>query len=213
MLLLLLAPSAWAQSALDMASAPRHRLLLANDRYPCSRSVSPTERAMARQDHNCRMARSSWGRRVGVSTSEDAPSAYANERTSEYCGVTVEFLNPRVTNHGYPSSKDSWDNVDMAMNPPGDAHTRFVTTLNLGAATVSDIQLLSRDPIPAPEKDGPELLIPATDIDLKAGERERIRKSSGQAVSIPAARKSTPVSAATDPARLVLVQFKMAAGN
>jgi len=101
----------------------------------------------------------------------------------------------------------------MAMNPPGDAHTRFVTTLNLGAATVSDIQLLSRDPIPAPEKDGPELLIPATDIDLKAGERERIRKSSGQAVSIPAARKSTPVSAATDPARLVLVQFKMAAGN
>jgi hypothetical protein len=78
---------------------------------------------------------------------------------------------------------------------------------------VSDVQLLSRDTLPAPEKPGPELLIPVTDIDLKAGEYERIRKSSGDAVWIPAGRKSQPMNASADPARLVLVEFKTAGGE
>ena len=45
---------------------------------------------------------------------------------------------------------------------------------------MNDVQLLSRDPFQPPEKPGPELLIPVTDIDMKAGEYERIRKSSGE---------------------------------
>ena len=56
-----------------------------------------------------------------------------------------------------------------------------------------------------------ELLIPVTDIDLKAGEYERIRKSSGDAVWIPAGRKSTFLNATTDPARFIVVLFKTAA--
>ena len=81
-------------------------------------------------------------------------------------------------------------------------------SLLLGAATASDVQLLSRDPFPPPEKPGPELLIPVTDVDLKAGEYERMRKSSGDAVWIPAGRKHTFLNATADPARFIVVQFK-----
>ena len=49
-----------------------------------------------------------------------------------------------------------------------------------------------------------------TDIDLKTGEYERIRKSSGEAVWIPSGRKSTPMNVSTDPVRMVLVDFKAA---
>jgi hypothetical protein len=232
MLLLLWVPIAWAQSALDMASAPRHRLLLANDQVRVfAVTLKPTERTMARHDHNflvvtlqdCEVIMWPEGESdiLGFHFNQGDVRFYfggraiglRNDQTSEYRNVTVEFLNPKVTSYGYQSSKGTWDYGAAAMNPPVDPHTRFVNTLNLGAATVSDIQLLSRDPLPAPEKDGPELLIPTTDIDLKAAESERIRKSSGAAVWIPAGGESTPRSAATDPARLVLVQFKTAAGN
>jgi hypothetical protein len=74
-------------------------------------------------------------------------------------------------------------------------------------ASVNDVQLLSRDPLPPPEKPGAELLIPVTDIDLKAGEYERMRKSSGDVVWIPAGRKSTFLNATADPARLIVVLF------
>ena len=81
---------------------------------------------------------------------------------------------------------------------------------SLGAASVSDIQLFPRDPLAAPEASGDELLIAVTDIDLKAGESERIRKSAGDVVWIPAGRKATPMNVSTDPVRLVLVEFKRA---
>ncbi len=232
LMLLLLAPIAWAQSVPDMTTAPHHRPLLANDQVRVFAVVlKPTERAMARHDHNflvvtlldCEVVM--WpegesdilgfrfnqgdtrfffgGRTIGI----------RNDRTSEYRNVTAEFLNPKVTSYGYQSSKGTWDYGAAAMNPPVDSRTRFASTLNLGEATVSDIQLLSHDPLPAPEKDGPELLIAVTDIDLKSGERERIRKSSGDVVWIPSGRKSTPLNAAADPARMVLIQFKTAAGK
>ena len=232
LLLPVLASIALAPSAPDMASAPHHRLLLANDQVRVlAVTLQPTERTMARHEHNflvvtlqdCEVIMWPEGESdiLGFRFSQGDVRFYfggraigiRNDRTREYRNVTVEFLNPMVTSYGYQSSKGTWDYGAAAMNPPVDPHTRFVNTLNLGAATVKDIQLLSRDPLPAPDKDGPELLIPATDIDLKAGESERIRKSSGEAVWIPAGRKSTPMSAASDPARLVLVQFKTAVGN
>jgi quercetin dioxygenase-like cupin family protein len=51
------------------------------------------------------------------------------------------------------------------------------------------------------------LLVPVTDIDLKAGEYERIRKSSGDVVWIPAGRKSTLLNATADPERFIVVLF------
>ena len=134
-----------------------------------------------------------------------------NDRTTEYRNVTVEFLDPKVTNYGYQAYSGTWDSGPVSIAPPVDPHARFMNSLLLGAASVTDVQLLSRDPFPPPEKPGAELLIPVTDIDLKAGEYERIRKSSGEVVWIPAGRKSTFLNATTEPARFIVVQFLPAA--
>jgi hypothetical protein len=227
-MLLLCAPIAWAQTAPDMASAPHYRLLLSNEQVRVfAVTLRPMERTMARHEHNflvvtlqdCEVVmwlegesditnfRFSQGD-VRFSLGGRA-SGIRNDRTSEYRNVTVEFLNPKVTNYGYHPSTGTWDYGASGLKPPVDPHTSFRNTLRLGEAWVSDLQLLSRDPFPVPEeKDGPELLIPVTDIDLKAGESERIRKSSGEVVWIPAGRKSKFINAAGDPARLVVVQFK-----
>src|SRR5712692_6956629 len=53
LMLLLLAPIAWAQSAPDMASAPHYRQLLANDQVRVfALALKPLERTIARHDHN-----------------------------------------------------------------------------------------------------------------------------------------------------------------
>ena len=53
LLLLLLAPAAWAQTAPDMASAPHYRQLMANDQVRVfALRLRPLERTMARHDHN-----------------------------------------------------------------------------------------------------------------------------------------------------------------
>jgi hypothetical protein len=228
-LLALCAPIAWAQSAPDMASAPHYHLLLSNDQVRVfAVSLRPTERTVARHEHNflvvtlqdCEVVMwpegasditnfrfnqgdvrfSIGGRGIGI----------RNDRTSEYRNITVEFLNPKVTSYGYQPSTGAWGFGSGGINPPVDPHARFKNTLHLGAASVSDIQLLPRDPLPAPELSGSELLIAVTDIDLKAGESERIRKSSSDVVWIPAGRKSTPMNVSTDPVRLVLVESKRA---
>jgi hypothetical protein len=225
--LLLFAPLTWAQSAPDMASAPHYRLLFTNDLVRVfALALKPLERTMAKHEHNflvvtlqdCDVVM--WpegqsdivsfhfslgdvrfyggGRAIGI----------RNDRTTEYRSVTVEFLNPKVTNFGYQGNTGTWDYGASGINPPVDPHAKFMNTLSLGAASASDIQLLSRDPLPVPEKPGPELLIPVTDIDLKAGEYERTRKASGDVVWIPAGRKSAPMNASAEPVRLVLVEFK-----
>ncbi|MGH9501396.1 MAG: hypothetical protein ACRD20_00950 [Terriglobales bacterium] len=230
LVLLLWAPMAWAQSAPDMASAPHYRQLLANDRVRVfALTLKSLERTMARHDNNflvvvlqdCDVVM--WpegesdivdfhfnqgdvrfnpgGRAIGI----------RNDRTIEYRNVTIEFLDPKVTSYGYQANTGAWDYGAASIAPPVDPHARFMNSISLGAATVSDVQLLSRDPFPPPDKPGPELLIPVTDIDLKAGEYERIRKSSGEVVWIPAGRKSTYLNATSDPVRLVVVQFKTAA--
>jgi hypothetical protein len=180
---------ATAQSTPDMASAPHYRLLLSNNQVRVfAVTLRPTERTMARHDHNflvitlqdCEVIiwpegasditnfRFSQGDvRFGLG---GRASGIRNDKTTAYRNVTVEFLDPKVTSYGY--------------------------------------QLLSRDTLPPPEeKSGPELLIPITDIDLKSSEYERIRKSSGDAVWIPAGRKSAPLNATADAGRLVLINF------
>lgn len=228
-LLWLLAPMAWAQTAPDMASAPHYKLLLANDQVRVfAVTLRTLERTMARHDHNFLVVTlqdaevvmwpegasditnfrfnqgdvrfSLGGRAMGI----------RNDRTSEYRNITVEFLNPKVTSYGYQPGTGAWDSGASGINPPVDPHGKFNNTLHLGAASASDVQLLPRDPLAAPELSGPELLIAVTDIDLKVGESERIRKSAGDAVWIPAGRKSTPMNVSTDPVRLVLVEFKKA---
>ena len=230
MLLLLCAPVAGAQSVPDMASAPHYQSLLANDQVRVfGVTLKPTERTMARHDHNFLVVTLQdcdvimWSEGASDITSFHLSQGDAhfyfggraggirNDQTKEYRNVTVEFLNPKVTTYGYQGYKGAWDYGALAVNPPTDPHARFMNTLPLGEATASDVRLLSNDPLPFPEKDDPELLIAVTDIDLKAGESERIRKSSGEVVWIPAGRKSKFINAASDPARLAVVDFKTTA--
>ena len=227
--LLLLAPMAWAQSAPDMASAPHYRQLLVNDQVRVfALTLRPLERTMARHDHNflvvalqdCDVVMwpegesdivnfhfnqgdarfSLGGRAIGL----------RNDRTTEYRNMTVEFLDPKVTNYGYQAYSGTWDYGPSVIGPPVDPHAKFSNSLLLGAASVSDVQLLARDSFPPPEKPGPELLISVTAIDLKAGEYERIRKSPGDVVWLPAGRKATFLNASTDPARFIVVECRAA---
>ncbi|HMJ20389.1 MAG TPA: hypothetical protein VK513_00730 [Terriglobales bacterium] len=229
---LLCTPLAEAQTPMDMASAPHYRLLLANDQVRVfAVTLKPTERTLARHDHNfsvitlqdCEVVM--WpegasdilgfrfnqgdvrfffgGRAIGI----------RNDRNSQYRNVTVEFLDPKVTSYGYQADKGTWDYGAAAVNPPVDPHASFKNTLSLADATLNDVQLLSRNPLPTPEKDSPQLLIPVSDIDLKAGESERIRKSSGEAVWIQAGSTSRFINAAGDPARLVVIEFKTRAAR
>ena len=230
--LLLLAPMAWAQSAPDMAAAPHYRQLLANDQVRVfAVTLRPLERTMARHDHNflvvalldCDVVIWPEGQSdiVDFHFNQGDVRFYSggpaigmrNDRTTEYRNVTVEFLDPKVTNYGYQAYTGTWDYGASAIAPAVDPHARFANSIALGSASVSDVQLLSRDPFPAPEKPGAELLIPVTDVDLKAGEYERIRKSSGDAVWIAAGRKSTFLNATADPARFIVIQFTAAAKN
>jgi hypothetical protein len=227
LMLLLLAPIAWSQTAPDMASAPHYRLVLANDQVRVfAVTLRTLERTMARHDHNflvitlqdCEAVMwpegasditnfrfnqgdvrfSLGGRALGI----------RNDRASQYRNITIEFLNPKVTSFGYQANLGTWDFGASGVNPPVDPHARFKNTLHLGAVSVSDTQLLPRDPLTTPELSGPELLIAVTDIDLKTSESERIRRSSGDVVWVPAGRKSTPLNVSTDPVRLDVVEFK-----
>jgi hypothetical protein len=231
-MILLLAPTAWGQSAPDMASAPHYRQLLVNNQVRVfALTLRPLDRTMARHDNNFLVIAlldsdvviwpegesdivnfhfnqgdvrfNTGGRALGM----------RNDRTTDYRSVTVEFLDPKVTNYGYQSYSGTWEFGAASIAPPLDPHAKFMNSLLIGAASVSDVQLLSRDPFPPPDKPGPELLIPVTNIDIKAGEYERIRRSSGEPVWIPAGRKITFLNATADPIRFVEVWFKTAAKN
>ncbi|MGA9812981.1 MAG: hypothetical protein WBQ64_09410 [Terriglobales bacterium] len=227
LMLVLCSPLTWAQGAPDMASAPHYLQLLANDQVRVfALTLKPLERTMARHDRNFLVVALldsdvviwpegesdivdyhfnqgdvrfySGGRALGI----------RNDRTTEYRNLTVEFLDPKVTNYGYQAYSGGWDYGPASINPPVDPHARFMNSISLGPVTVSDVQLLSRDPLPPPEKPGAELLLPVTDIDLKAGEYERIRKSSGEVVWIAAGRKPTFLNATADAERFIVVLFK-----
>jgi hypothetical protein len=216
---------AWAQTAPDMASAPHYQLLFSNNQVRVfGVTLRTLERTMARHDHsflvitlqdtevvmwpegtsditNFRFNQgdvrfSFGGRALGI----------RNDRTSDYRNITVEFLNAKVTSFGYQANLGTWEFGANGIGPPVDPRA----TLHLGAASVSDIQLLPRDVLAGPELSGPELLIAVTDIDLKTGESGRIRKSSGNVLWIPAGRKSTPMNVSTDPVRLDVVEFRKA---
>jgi hypothetical protein len=233
LLLIMVASVARAQNAPDMASAPHYRMLLSNDKVRVfAVDLRPTERTMARHDHNflvvtlqdCEVImwpegasditnfRFSQGDvRFGVG---GRASGIRNDQTTEYRNVTVEFLDPKVTSYGYQSNTGTWDYGPSGINPPVDPHGSFKNSVQLGDATITDCQLLSRNPLPPPEeKSGPELLIAVTDIDLKSSEYERIRKSSGDVAWIPAGRKSAPTSASSNPVRLVQIAFKAASAE
>jgi hypothetical protein len=225
-LLLLLSSLASAQTAVDMASEAHHSLLLENHLVRVFElSLQPGERAFARHEHNfllvtledCELVMWPEGksdiqnfrfRQGDVRFSLGGQAiGLRNDRTTASRNVIVEFLDPKIMSYYYRSDVRGWAYGSGGINSPVDSHASFRNRLRLGGATASDVQLLPGDPLPAPGKPRAELLVPVTEVDLKTGESRRIRKSSGEAVWIPAGRVGDLVNAASQPARFALVEF------
>ena len=133
-----------------------------------------------------------------------------NDHTTDYHNITVEFLNPKVTNFGYQATTGKWDYGSTGVNPPVDPSKKFHNMLDLNQAKVSDVQLLQRDVLEPPDKGIFELLIPVTDLDMTAGSDIHARKAPGSVWWIGNGRKSDLMNAVPDPARFVVVEFKPA---
>jgi hypothetical protein len=114
-----------------------------------------------------------------------------------YSYITVEFLDPTVAWAG-----------GGEIDPPVDPQVKFANSMSLGRAIVADVQLLAGASFPAPDKRGPQLLIPVTEVDLKGVGETDIRRSPGEVAWIPASQTSALSNAASARARFVIVEFQ-----
>lgn len=105
---------------------------------------------------------------------------------------TVEFLDPNI----------GWDATQGA-GLTGDPGSTF-----LGGAILADVRLQPGASLPVPEKQGAELIIPLSDIDLEGSEGLRIRKSIGEVAWIPVEAASAFVNQGREPAWFVVVEFR-----
>jgi hypothetical protein len=220
-------PRAFAEEASDITSEPHHHLLLQNNQVRVFEvTLHPSEKMLVRHDHNfltitlqdCEMVMWAEGQSEVQNfrfNQGDVRFAFAgpargtrNDHGAEYRNITVEFLNPKVTTFGYQPSIGGWQYGSSSINPPVDPHKKFKTTLHLGDADASDVQLLQGDLLAPPEKKGTdELLVPTTDVDLKGPSDLHVRKANGEVVWLGDGRKNNLMNAVPEPARFVVVEF------
>jgi hypothetical protein len=224
--LLFFALFASAQTATDMASDPHHQLLLENSLVRVFEvSLPPNQQSFVSHEHNflmvtlqdCEIVMWPEGRsdiqsfRLGEGDVRfffgGRARGLRNERNTTYRSITVEFLDPKVTTYSYQRDSGAWDYGDSVLRPPVDPHAQFANSLGLGTATATDVQLLPGDSLPLPEKLAAELLIPVSDVDFKTEGDNHMRRSPGEALWTPAARKFKLVNAAAEPAHFVVIQF------
>jgi hypothetical protein len=223
---------ATAQTLVDITAEAHHHLLLENDQARVfSVTLHPFEQAFVKHEHNflwIALANAElviWAEgsspvqnfRISQGDVRFYLGGHAiglrNDRTSDYHGVIIEFLSPKVTTYGYQYQKGGWDFGSGAINPPVDPHAKFVDRMSLGAASASDVQLLAGDSLPPPQKEAAELLVPITEMDLKLDGDRHIRKSPGEAVWIPPGRRSALENPASGPARFVYVELQTQPAN
>ena len=229
---LLLSLFAAAQTAADMASDPHHQFLIDNSHVRVfAVALRPNDQSFTSHEHNFLMVTLQEAEIVmwpeGRSDIQNfrlrqgdvrflfggRARGMRNDRGAEYRGTVVEFLDPKVTTYTYQRDSGAWDYGDDLLYRPVDPHAKFANSLNLGAATATDVQLLPSDSYPLPEKLASELLIPVTDVDFKTEGDTHLRKSSGEAVWIPAGRKFPLFNAAGDAIRFVVVEFPEVPGH
>jgi hypothetical protein len=221
---------ACAQAATDMDSDPHYALQLANDQVRVYQvTLRPAERSVIRHDHNflvvtlkdcslfmwqegtsdiieSQFTKGSIGFYYGGKT-----IGLRNGQNTTYRNITVEFLDPKVTNYGYQWTSGGWDYGPTGTNSPVDPHATFANRLPLGAATGFDVQLLPNASFPGQGENAPELIVAVTDIDLKSGSEE-IRKSSGDVAWI-AVRSSKLLNVAGTASRFAAIVFPPPTSN
>jgi len=217
---------ALAQAPGDLASDSHYTLLLKNDKVRVFQlSLSPAQQVFVQHDHNFLMIMLQDSEVVIWRDGESAIQSFTfkkgdmrfyfgghaygirDDRTASFSSITVEFLDPKVSTWGYQWQSGTWDYSPFGSVTPVDPQAKYMNSTRLGDIVVTNAQLLPGDSYPAPEKASAELLVPITDLDLKAANGQRIRKSLGDAIWIPGEQKSRFVNADSDPARFVVVEF------
>jgi hypothetical protein len=116
---------------------------------------------------------------------------FRNDRPGDYRNITVEFLDPSV----------GWAQLNGGtIDPPA--------SMFLGGALLADVLLQPGEDFPAPEKEGAEIVIPLTDIDLKVEAPRHIRQATGEVVWIPSNETSKLTNNGRDPARFIAIQLR-----
>jgi len=225
--LLLTCISAQAETPDEITSDPHYHLLLQNDQVRVFEvALRPTEHAFVRHPYNflvvtlqdCDMVMWNEGESEILNfhfNQGDARFFYSgparglrNDRTTDYHNITVEFLNPKVTTFGYQPTAGKWDYGSNALNPPVDPSKKFKSTLQLGEAAVSDVQLLQGDALLPPDKGSSELVIPVTDLDVKVEGDRHVRKSPGSIWWAGNERKTDLTNGVPEPTKFVVVELK-----
>ena len=223
----LLAGMASAETASSIAADPHFSLLFHNGKVEVySLVLRPQERSYDLYDHNFLLVTLQDSELVmWPEGASDIPSFHLvaggtnffysgraqglrNTTSSTYRGVLVEFLDPGVTPYSYQWRTGQWDFGYTSVGSPGNPKGRFSSELPLGEANLIGAQLLPGDPLPRVDATGPALLVPVTDIDLKAGDGETIRRSSGEVLWLGVGPKSPYLNAGSQPTRLVLIEFR-----
>jgi len=212
---------ALAQEAVDPAGEPHYRLLLENEQvqvfaltlHSGESAVVHLQRSfmtVALQDgeiilwdegkspiqhfqvHNGETSFRCWSPVCATSQQLSAglSGGYRNDRQKDYRNITVEFLDPQI----------GWSMPEGGLlGPPG--------SMFVGGAIIADVLLQPGETFPTPEKTGAELLIPVSDVDLKAAHGTRMRKSPGEVAWLPVSLADALSNAGRDPARFIVVEF------
>lgn len=219
-----------AGDAVDMDAEPHYQRLMENDKvrvFDLTLAAHSSTQA-TRHDHNylmitlCDCEIAIWAEgQAGVITyrynRNDVRFFYGgparsmrNDTPNEYHNLTVEFLSPEVTTLGFKPESGHWEYGSSAMPAANDTAAKFVHAMNLGTATVKDVQLLPDDLYPPPEQDASELLIALSDLELKT-DRARIRKSRGEWLWMDPGRKADLRNNDVEPVRFVVIEFRQEA--
>jgi hypothetical protein len=130
-----------------------------------------------------------------------------NDSNAEYRNVTVEFLDPQVTNYGYRYESGKYDYGPVALNPPVDPEGHFVKSLDLEKAVARDIQLLPKESLPAAE--GPQLLIAITPLLFFTASDASTSLGAGGVLWRQSGAAALP-NASPNRLRLAVIEFKTA---
>lgn len=133
-----------------------------------------------------------------------------NDTRTEYHNITVEFLDPRVTNYTYRYESGNWDYGPSIAPSPVDPQGHFVNSLDLAKAVASDVQLLPGESLPATKR--PTLLIAITPLNLSTGTDRLLSLKPGE-VTWRESNEPAFVNKGRERARFALVEFRDANEN
>jgi hypothetical protein len=165
----------------DISKEPHHRLLLENSQVRVFElTIPPGQQTIVQHEHNFLTVMLEDSEVITWKDDESpiqhfrtpkgemhfflgkAARGIRNDSNAGYRNVTVEFLDPQITNYGYSYATGKWDFGPSAVYPPLDPEGHFANGLNLVKAAAEDVQLLPKESLPAAK--GPQLLIAITPL-------------------------------------------------